>query len=325
MDELTKKYRTDTLTPNELQMLRSKMSDLSDEELENIVCKDWENIDIPVNNIEVAGLSRIKEQIDSRIRSKKSVRLIIMRTAQMAAAILLPILVISFFYLYQENSRVLSHEMTVVTGKGERASVTLPDGTEVALNYDSKIAYIPKSYNRHTRRVKFNGEGYFKVHTDKERPFTIDTKGMEVRVLGTTFNLSAREGNISAELSLEEGAVQLTSTKTGYSVQLTPNQKAILNYDTGCIVVTDSLDARESSLWRKGDLIFRNEKLSTVLQQLSENYNYQITTNCESCLEDLFTGTLPAADINDALEVIEKSYHLKAIIKNKQIFLREED
>ena len=323
MDKLTKAYKSDTLTPNELQTLKEKINKMSDDELTSVIYDDWNQENLQTCTVDNMRMARIKNAIEAKINGEKPSYPFMHRIIQIAAAILLPIFIISTFYLYKENNQILSDETIVTTGKGERASIILPDGTEVALNYDSKISYTPKSYNKE-REVKFDGEGYFRVSKNKKRPFIIYTKGLQINVLGTTFNLSARSSNATAELALEEGSVQLISVTTGESVLLGRDQKAILDYKTKHITVINSDEISKAASWRKGDLIFRNEKLKVVLQTLEDNYNYKISVDSDEHLEDIFTGTLPISDINETLEVLEKLYHYKAIIKDKEIFLRKE-
>ena len=214
--------------------------------------------------------------------------------------------------------------MIVSTGKGERASMTLPDETKIALNYDSQVTYDPEAFAKGERRIDFDGEGYFQVKKDSRHPFVIHAQGLQVEVLGTVFNLLARNGDTHSELFLEEGSVRLMSVLTGEKVLLSPNQKAVLSVETGHIVVQTMENIAEASAWRKGDLIFRNEPLGNVLRTLEGCYGYKITTDCEDCLMDEFTGTLPTWDINEVLEVLEKLYPLEIEIKGKEIFLREQ-
>ena len=324
MDKLTQKYRFDTLTPDELQKLKEKVNKMSNNELETVIYNDWENADLQTDNIDTLQITHMKNNINSRINSRRPVRLVMLKVVQIAAVILLPIFIISTFYLYKENNQMLSSEMIVATGKGERANIVLPDGTEVALNYESQIVYTPKLYNKQERKIRFDGEGFFKISKDRKHPFIIHAKGLQVNVLGTTFNLSARNNDTMAELTLEEGSVRLVSIMTGKNVLLAPNQKATLNYATGNITITNNSENSKVAPWRKGDLIFRNEKLKIVLKALENNYNCQIKIDCENCLEDIFTGTLSISDINEALEVLEKSYHFKTSIKGKEILLYKE-
>ncbi|MDR2915161.1 MAG: FecR domain-containing protein [Tannerella sp.] len=321
MNILEPKYRNNQLSSEELVKLRKKVNAASDNEIEQQMHHAWLNEDIDTSFVEDERINRIKKKIDTSVRGQKSVFPLLIKWGQIAAAVLLPVFIILTAYLYRENNMIISEEMIVSTEKGERASITLPDGTTVALNSDSRLGYLPKDYNKKERKINFGGEGYFKVHQDKEVPFLINAKGLQVKVLGTTFNLSVREQNNTAELSLEEGSVLLLSTKSNENVILKPNEKAILDQLTGNITVIFDENIRNSSAWRRGDMIFRNKELVHILKAIEENYNVNIKVFCENCLEDKFTGTLPLSDLNEALEVIEKSYHLKAEIIGKEIHL----
>ncbi|WP_300704398.1 FecR family protein [Bacteroides sp.] len=323
MDSLESKYRKDVLTPSELQELRGKVNSMSDNELGEQMYHSWINEEVDCTFVEEEKISKMKGNINKAIGKKYSKKYQLIRIGQIAAAVLLPVFIILSAYLYNENRQITSDDMIVSTGKGERANVSLPDGTTISLNSNSKLSYLPKTYNRKERNISFNGEGYFQVYKNKDVPFIINSKGLQVKVLGTTFNLYVRENSQKAELALEEGSVWLQSTKSSKNVVLHHNQKAIIDQATGNITVIEDKDIKKSSAWRQGDMIFRNTPLSEVLQSLEENYSITFKTDCKSCLIDRFTGTLPTTDLNEVLEVIEKSYHLKAEISGNVIVLTD--
>lgn len=323
MDSLENKYRKDTLTPSELQALRGKVNSMSDNELGEQMYQSWMNEEIDCAFVEDGKVNKMKGNIDRIIGKKHSKRYQLIRIGQIAAAVLLPVFIILSAYLYNENKQITSDGMIVSTGKGERANVSLPDGTTISLNSDSKLSYLPKTYNRKERSISFDGEGYFQVYKNKEVPFIINSKGLQIKVLGTIFNLYVRGNSQKAELALEEGSVWLQSTKSSKNVVLHHNQKAIIDQSTGNITVIEDKDIKRSSAWRQGDMIFRNTPLSEVLQVIEENYSITFKTDCKSCLVDRFTGTLPTTDLNEVLEVIEKSYHLKAEISGNVIVLTD--
>jgi ferric-dicitrate binding protein FerR (iron transport regulator) len=211
--------------------------------------------------------------------------------------------------------------MFVTTAKTERASITLPDGTTVYLNAESRLGYCPKRYNKNERNINFSGEGYFQVFHNVEIPFIINAKGLQVKVLGTIFNLSVCEKDTTAELALEEGSVSLLSTRNNQNVVLLKNQKAILNQLTGNITVVTDANINDISAWRRGDMVFRNTELTQVIRAIEENYNMTVKVDCKNCLSDQFTGILPVNDLNEVLEVIEYSYHLKAVINGKEVVM----
>lgn len=321
MNELDYKFRNNQISTTELEKLRDRINSMSDLELEEFINSSWFNEAIDISAVEDERIDRIKAKIDKDIKKEEKRTFSLARIAQIAATILILFSVSFSIYLYNENNRLSSEELIVSTGKTERANITLPDGTMVALNFESELSYSPKLYNKTERKIHFKGEGYFQVQQDKERTFVIGAKGMEVRVLGTTFNLSVRNLSNIAELSLEKGSVSIQSAITQKNVILKPNQKAILNQQTGEITVISERNIQDISAWRRGDMVFRNTSLENVIQAIEENYNVNIAVSCSSCLSDTFTGTIPTSNLNEVLEIIEQSYNMKASIKGKDIVL----
>ena len=319
MKELIDKYRKDGLTPKELSKLRKKAGTMTDSEIEKYISDFWFNDSIDTSLVSYELIEKKKKDIDTVIDRKQFDLSKLIRWSQVAAAILLPVFIFFSVYSYRENRLIISEEMIVTTGKAERAGITLPDGSIVSLNSESRLGYLPKSYNKKERAISFSGEGHFQIFHNESTPFFINAKGLQVKVLGTTFNLFVREMSGTAVLSLEEGRVLLVSTRSNKNVILQKNQKAILEHSTGDITVITEENIQDVSAWRRGDMIFRNMELSQIIRIIEENYNVTIKANCEDYLSDLFTGTLPINDLNEALEIIEYSYHLKAIIKGKEI------
>ena len=191
------------------------------------------------------------------------------------------------------------------------------------MNAESRLSYNLSNFNSDERRVAFDGEGYFRVAKNPSSPFSITAKGLKVSVLGTTFNLRARSADATAELSLEEGSVRFQSLKTGQGVILLPNQKAILDQIHGTVTVEESSYTTDASAWRRGELVFRNVPFAEVLKEIEEVYHVSIAIETEEIdyQGDLFTGVLSRTNINEVLEVIEHSYHLKATLKDGTISL----
>jgi ferric-dicitrate binding protein FerR (iron transport regulator) len=323
MKNLNAKYRNNTLSSDELPELREKVNAVSDRELEGQLYDGWMNGEIDTNRVEAGRINRMKKKIDHAIGTKYPTFSRLIRWGQFAAAALLPVFILLTAYFYRENSLMITDEMIVSTEKGERAGITLPDGTSVYLNWDSRLRYTPKEYNKKERKINFDGEGYFQVYRNKDVPFLIHAKGLHIKVMGTAFNLSVREYNKTAELVLEEGNVLLTAIKSNKKVMLLPNEKAILDQLTGDITVISENNVKNASAWRRGDLIFRNTCLSDILQAIEDNYNVSIRAQCEDLFNDRFTGILPLSNLNEVLTVIEKSYHLKAEITGKEIVLKK--
>lgn len=323
MKELEHKYRNDELSPTELQELRKRVNSMSDNEIGHEMYQAWMDEEINDTSVSDKRMDKIKERVERAIKKEKTGGFRFIRIIQIAAAVLLPVFIALSGYLYYENRQIAAEEMIVSTARGERASVTLPDGTTVSLNSESRLGYFPKAYNKEERKISFNGEGYFQVCKNREVPFVIDARGLQVKVLGTKFNLRAQEDQKTAELALEEGSVWLGATKSNKNVVLRPLQKAILDQSTGNILVIAEEDIKKISAWRHGNMVFRNTEFAEVIRTIEKNYGVTIKITAKNCPADSFTGTLPLADLNEVLEVIEKSYHLKAQIWETEVILAD--
>lgn len=321
MDKLEQKYINNNLTSEELKTLREEVNMRTEKELEDSLRLAWHSVQ--ESSSETHELTKIKRTIDERLFHTVRVVPIYMKLIQIAAIILFPIFMITTIYLYRENTKLSSNDFIVSTGVGEQVTVTLPDSTKVTLNSESCLSYNLSDYNSRERSVRFDGEGYFQVVKNPSTPFTISARGLKVSVLGTIFNLKARSSNSTAELSLEEGSVRFYALKSGRNVILSPNQKAILDQKSGNVIVEDNLYVTDTSAWRRGELVFRNVPLVEVLDEISKVYNLSITMDEKVSFykNDLFTGVMSRTNINEVLEVIEHSYHLKAKLKDGKIHL----
>ncbi|MDR1724288.1 MAG: FecR domain-containing protein [Tannerella sp.] len=320
--ELEVKYLHDRLTPKELKALREEVNSMTDRDIEQAMNERWMKETPDVSAIDDALTERMKRRIDSKTSVRPTVWLTPVKFLQIAAAALILLFVSTTIYFYRENKQLEMADVVIATEMGERASITLPDGSQVAVNSNSRLIYSPKLYNKSERRIRFDGEGYFQVGKDSKRPFNIESKGLNVTVLGTTFNLLARSDDATAELMLEKGSVRFESSMTGNNVTLKPNQKAILNYADGKITVIPIDDIHKISAWRRGEMVFHNTPLKDALRTVEETYGIVIETDCGDCLNDPFTGVIPNYSLNETLYIFEKSYHFKATLKNGTVFLK---
>lgn len=325
MNELDRKYRNNTLSREELGLLRGKINHMSDGQMEQLLLDAWEKQDADDSLVDAARLEAMEKRIGKRLFPATRHRLVYKRILQIAAAVLLPVFIVATFYLYHENTVLSQKEVVICTAKGERTTVNLPDATRVTLNGESRLAYLLSAYNAEMRNVTFEGEGYFEVVKNSAAPFRISANEMQVSVLGTVFNFRTRVSESEAVLSLEEGSVELLSTKSNRRVILKPNQYAVLDRESGDIQVKESKHVTDASAWQRKELVFREATFSEVLDALSDVYNINIVLDGDANAfhEDSFTGVVSSTDLNEALEVIGRSYHLKAILKDGKIHLAD--
>lgn len=151
-----------------------------------------------------------------------SLPFVIGESLKIAAAI--SVLVMSALYIYNSVSKpapVLAMNKIVVP-PGQRANLTLSDGTNVWLNACSELTY-PASFTEESRNVSLKGEAYFDVSKDAEHPFVVQTKKCDIKVLGTEFNVQADESDCEFSAALLEGSIELTNKMNpGPSIRLTP-------------------------------------------------------------------------------------------------------
>lgn len=320
MDQLEKKYLNNELTPAELAQLREQTSRLSDQELEDHLSQSWTDSQPDGYERHTVRTQAIGHRLEAQLFPSSPAHRWI-RLARIAALWLIPVLLLSTVYFYRQSTRIGDADMLVQVGKGERVSLVLPDGTSVSLNSESELRYNPNSFNKRERSVRFQGEAYFEVTANKEVPFVVNTAGMELKVLGTKFNMLSRRQSKNIEVALIEGHVLLTSCVSSSGQELFANEKASFSKVTGQFTVSRE-EVSQAVAWRRGDLVFCRQTLQEILQEIELNYNVTFNTGqISALLTDTFTGTLPAHNLIEALEILQYSYGISCTGNNREITL----
>lgn len=161
---------------------------------------------------------------------------------------------------------------TIITPKGLNYSVILPDGSKVWLNAASSLKF-PTSFTGSKRQVKLNGEAYFEISTDRDRPFQVKVNDLEVKVLGTHFNIMAYKDEPQIKTTLLKGAVQVT--KGNNKIMLSPGQQAITTHSTNEDIMIKHADLEEVVAWKDGLFVFHNTSLKAVLRNVARWYDIQ--------------------------------------------------
>lgn len=164
---------------------------------------------------------------------------------------------------------------------GKSSVLELADGTKVWLNAGSRLAF-PSKFSEKTRKVFLEGEACFKVTKNTEHPFVVNVNSLDIRVLGTHFNVSAYPGDESVETVLIEGKVELAKNTglglSSKSVVLKPLQKAIFSKDKEKIAVVDEPNADVYVAWTEGWFQFTKQPLNAVFAKLERYYNVKFVT-----------------------------------------------
>ena len=221
---------------------------------------------------------------------------------RMAGIVIVTLLANYFYQQYREDHAQVSMN-TISVPAGQRANITLPDGTNVWLNARTTLQY-PSSFNRRQRSVTLNGEAYFDVSKDKKRPFVVQTSNYNIEVLGTKFNVDAYDGQAEFETALMQGSVKINSQlHPEQTVTLSPEQRAYLK--NGKLHVT-AVNDYDPYRWKEGLICFKNEPFIKIMKEFEKCYGIKIIINNNEVLKYNFTGKFRQADgIDYALRVLQ--------------------
>ncbi|PTQ97863.1 FecR family protein [Mucilaginibacter yixingensis] len=161
---------------------------------------------------------------------------------------------------------------TLSTPRGGMFQVVLPDGTQVWLNSASSLKF-PTTFSGSERRVTLTGEGYFEVAKNKEKPFYVDINHVEVRVLGTHFNIAAYEDDNDITTTLLEGAVQVKNSDQSSTIK--PGEQAVVKNDCNAIKVSPA-NIEKAMAWKNGYFIFGDEDIKSIMKKISRWYDVEV-------------------------------------------------
>ena len=189
-------------------------------------------------------------------------------TLRAAAAAAVAVILLAGGVTTVSLSKRLAQPLTVITHLGERSQVVLPDGTKVWLNSASSVEYVAPFFSRE-RRVKMDGEAYFEVQHDAQAPFVVSTNGLDIKVLGTRFNIRNDDSDHRITTVLLEGAVKAyASGDEKAAVRLRPSQQLVFDTRTGAMRLTDEPSADRSINWIDGRFCFEHDTFGEIVAEL---------------------------------------------------------
>ena len=299
--ELIEKYFDGNITDAEIKKLSDWIK--NDRHLQNWWEEEFSKSDAGINPVLRDKLfARIKEQTQGKeeTQGKENPRTIRMNPWKWAAAIVLPICIAFFTYYLVDSSQTVGAPFIVKADKGDKATIELPDGTNVVLNSASQLSYL-NNFGENGRRVQLNGEAYFKVAHDEKRAFIVQVGDLEVKVLGTSFNVSAYEDAKDVTVVLLEGKVGVYAQKISHIMK--PGDKIEYNKATHKITATQ-VHPNDYIEWTKGNMYFEKESLENIMKTLSRIYDVEIRFDSNKLPNEYFTGTIPGGGIQNALNIL---------------------
>lgn len=204
---------------------------------------------------------------------------------------------------------------TIKTGYAKTAFATLPDGSRVQLNADSKIRYA-KTFGEKERVVNLEGEAFFEVNPG-EIPFVVRTENARTSVLGTKFNVKFRGEKTSVIVC--SGRVRLSSNKSNEGVTLIHDQKSEIT-STGNPMQAREVDAARALGWMEGVLVFENEPLRNVMREIERQYDVRIDLD-KRLAERKLTARLEKQSINLLMNQVCLAFHADYTMDSHRIFI----
>lgn len=207
---------------------------------------------------------------------------------------------------------------------GKKMQLALSDGTLVHINAGSSLKYPVQFIQGQERKVFLEGEAYFDVAHDAAHPFVVNANSINIRALGTTFNVSAYAEDDHIRTVLVDGKVGVFKKEIVFSETtaaiLTPNQSAVWNKSTQQIT-TEEVEVGPYIAWVKGKLIFKRAPFKQIRKVLERKYNFTIVNNNQTLDAENYFAKFDDETIEEVLTTLNESFKIDYEIINNQVII----
>ena len=293
---------------------------------------DFENKDLPEDEKFSSLLDKIHHRInihDHRSpNNPASLYPVLTWLTRVAAILLIPVLIALLYswphrlFLPAGYSDLRTDSAEIVAPVGSRTAIRLPDGSEVFLNHGSKLKY-PVQFSKECREVVLSGEGYFDVAHDPEKVFIVKAGGLNIKAMGTAFNVTAYPDEEVIGTTLVEGEVNIDQVnqeeKPATIGILAPSEHVSYNVKTGRMS-SASGDIEKYIAWKDGKLVFKRETIVQVTNKLARWYNVEFEFGDERVKEFTYTVTFVNETLLQILDLMKIATPIDyAIIPRKKL------
>lgn len=207
--------------------------------------------------------------------------------------------------------------ISVPLGKVQKA--TLPDGTKVWLNAGSKLRYAQPFTQRN---VQLKGEGFFDVVRNEDSPFTVHTQALQVRVLGTSFNVKHYDQE-HTEVGVASGSVQVSLQEDSLQLAILSPSEGILLEKASKELLKTHYDLNTLSAWKEGKLVFKNEPLKDMIPKLERWYQVRIRLEHDALGARRFSGTFHQEKLSNILQIVHHAVCIEYEIDQQEVTITE--
>ena len=324
MHILITKYFEGEITAAERKLLFSMIQ--TDEKLR----KDFSSVQnlyalsswLPNENDEFEAVDKLAAFKHTHCRKKRYPIHILKHAAGYAAAICITILSTWMAMNDRESAEEMVTYEEFTTPSGQRAMVKLHDGTTVWLNARSTLRY-PNHFAREERKVELDGEAFFDVEHNEHKPFVVSTEKLDIKVLGTKFNVFAYKGREEFNTALLEGSVKVYERMN--------EEKALFMNPNECVELKDNklvkrpMGNTDFLLWKEGIYAFDDVPFEDIIKKFELYYDIVITVNNSKLMKYKFSGKFRQRDgVESALRTLRKVYYFTYIKdeENNNIVIR---
>lgn len=297
MKELFEKYINNQATPEEERRLSQAIA-------ENPALHQWFMEQIASCKGEIPNKQHILDSIHQLMKKPKAplrTKIYKKKLQYAAVALLLIFMGISHWFFIDNQRFIPAKAVTVTAERGQKAEITLPDGSHVKLNADTKITYS-SDYDIRNRDIHLSGEAYFSVASNRTKPFIVHTESMIVEAVGTQFNVKAYANEDFATTTLFEGKVCVDAANE--SITLLPNEQLELNKKAHRLTKRSYPEYNIETDWLNDKIEFRQNSFSEVAATLSRIYNVEIVIRDNSLKTERFSGTINNNSLESTLKIL---------------------
>lgn len=274
--------------------------------------------------VQLRMLRNIEAEIDTNhsvvTDKQRNIRFRLNKWMRVAAMFILPLLTAAGVYFYMSRNQSSTAPLIVAVEQGQKANITLPDGSKVWLNSQSKLTYSA-SFNVKKRELQLDGEAYFEVAHNPNKPFIVQSNDISVEALGTAFGVKAyNEDNLISSI-LMRGKVRVT-TPDG-EVVLLPNDRIIYNKTTHKKAKNSVTNATDFTGWIHNVMRFENESLGEIAKTIQRIYNVEVVFASEKPKNLRYTGTINNNSLESVLNIINLTSPVSFQISNQKVTLSE--
>jgi ferric-dicitrate binding protein FerR (iron transport regulator) len=236
------------------------------------------------------------------------------------AAIFLTVVSVSFFTWYILKPSKVQYTTVYVDEQEQVKELVLSDGTKVWLNNRSSLTY-PISFDSSVRNVKLTGEAFFEVKSDSLHPFIVQTNAMQVRVLGTSFNVNTNTNDSTVKTTLVKGRVSINDLNGRLLSNLLPGHMASCKTSNKTIEI-NRVNTDLYTLWRKGLFVFDKAGLSEITAKIESTYHVSITINDQHKLNNKINFVFrKTQELDTVMEMLQFVVPVKYKRYDNQIFI----